>query len=427
MRRRRILISAFACRPGEGSEPGKGWACARTMARHHDVWVLTRGRYRALIEDAMRREPVPRLRFVYLDLPDWILQATKPSQEFQLFYYLWQLAAYFAARRLCRKVEIDLIHHVSYSKFWAPSFVAMLPVPFVWGPVGGGESMPPGFTRRCGFQGRTYEGLRALARWIGEHDPFVRLTAQRSKVALATTSESAARMRAIGGQRTTVYPAIGLTQEDLDVFDAVASSNAAGMRFVSIGQLIHWKGFDLGLAAFARAGLPDAEYWIVGDGPERKRLEVLVAQLGIASRVQFYGQKTRAETLEILGQGDVLVHPSLHESGGLVCLEALASRRPVICLEWGGPAIQVADDTGIRVSVRDVEQVISDLSEAMKRLAGDADLREAMGKVGRRHVEAHYLWPRKVEHYCSIYEKVLQRSASGKVSTGQLLAKRGAH
>ena len=408
MRRRKILISAFACRPGEGSEPGKGWACARTMARHHDVWVLTRGRYRELIEEAMRRDPVPGLRFVYLDLPEWILRATKPNQEFQVLYYLWQLAGYFVARRLYREVRIELIHHVSYSKFWAPSFVAMLPVPFVWGPVGGGESMPPGFVGRCSMQGRMYEGLRALARWLGECDPFVRMTARRSKVALATTRESAARMRAIGGSSTTVYPAIGITQEDLDVFDALASRDADRVRFLSIGQLIHWKGFDLGLAAFARANLEDAEYWLVGDGPERARLEALAARLDIQDNVRFVGQKTRTETLRILGQADVLVHPSLHESGGLVCLEALAARRPVICLDWGGPAIQVADGTGIRVAVRDAEQVTADLANAMKRLAADANLRAAMGRAGRRHVEAHYLWPRKVEHYCSIYTDVLQ-------------------
>jgi glycosyltransferase involved in cell wall biosynthesis len=411
MRRRQILISAFACRPGEGSEPGKGWACARTMARHHDVWVLTRGRFRDLIEDAMRRDPVPGLSFVYLDLPGWVLRATRPSHEFQLFYYMWQFAAYFASRRLCREVGIELIHHVSYSKFWAPSFVAMLPVPFVWGPVGGGESMPPGFVGRCSIRGRMYEYVRALARWLGESDPFVRITARRSKVALATTEESAERIRAIGGRSTTVYPAIGISQEDLDVFDALPFRAADGVRFLSIGQLIHWKGFDLGLAAFAKAALPDAEYWLIGDGPERTRLEGLVAGLGIADRVRLFGQKTRAETLRILGQADVLVHPSLHESGGLVCLEALAARRPVICLDWGGPAIQVADGAGIRVAVRDAEQVTADLADAMTRLAADADLREAMGRAGRRHVEAHYFWPRKVEHYCSIYAKLLQAAA----------------
>jgi len=136
-----------------------------------------------------------------------------------------------------------------------------------------------------------------------------------------------------------------------------------------------------------------------------------VAQLGIADRVTFLGRKTRAETLEILGQSDVLVHPSLHDSGGLVCLEALAARRPVICLDWAGPAVQVAEGSGIRVAVGDAEQITADLADAMKRLAANADLREAMGRVGRRHVEAHYFWPRKVEYYCSIYERLLEKPA----------------
>lgn len=131
MSRRRILISAFACRPGEGSEPGKGWACALAAARLHDVWVLTRGRYKDRIEGALAHNPVANLRFVYLDLPEWYLRRTLGGRSFQFFYYAWQLMAYFAARRICRKNAIQLIHHVSYSKYWAPSFVSLLPVPFV--------------------------------------------------------------------------------------------------------------------------------------------------------------------------------------------------------------------------------------------------------------------------------------------------------
>jgi glycosyltransferase involved in cell wall biosynthesis len=384
------------------------------MAQHHDVWVLTRGRYRDLIEEAMRREPVAGLHFVYLDLPDWFLRRTKPSHSFQLFYYLWQFGAYFVARRLCREVGIDLIHHVTYSKYWAPSFVSLLPVPFVWGPVGGGETMPRGFVRRYSFSGRLYERLRDWARRIGEHDPFVKLTARRSAVALATTAESAMRMRALGARSVEVYPAIGLTQEDLDVFDSVKSSERNVVRFLSIGRLLHWKGFDLGIRAFALANLADAEFVIVGDGPERKRLQALAAELGIESQIRFLGARSREETLKVIGESDVLVHPSLHESGGLVCLEAMAARRPVLCLDWGGPAVQVADGTGIRVSVRDATQVITDLGVAMKLLAGNAALRKRMGRLGREHVESHYFWPKKVAYYHSLYEAAV----SGKKREG---------
>lgn len=406
--RRKVLISAYSCRPHEGSEPGTGWACVSEMARHYDVWVLTRARNRKMIEAERRNGGLDRLTPVYVDLPDFILERTKQSQTVQVFYYLWQLRAYFVARRLHREIGFDLAHHVTYAKFWAPSFVGLLRLPFVWGPVGGGESSPPGFERRYGVKGRLYEWIREYARRLGEHDPFVRLTARHSAIALATTDESAAHMRAIGARTVRVVPAIGLTQDDLDRLDAIETPERDGVRFLSIGRLLHWKGFDLGIEAFARAALPNAEYVIVGDGPERKRLEEKAHALGIADRVRFTGKITRDETLRLLGASDLLVHPSLHESGGLVCLEAMAARLPVLCLDWGGPAIVVGEAAGIRVPPHDTEQVVSDLAEGMKRLAEDPNLRIEMGQAGRRQVEARFTWAKKIEVYRSVYEEAVE-------------------
>jgi glycosyltransferase involved in cell wall biosynthesis len=268
--------------------------------------------------------------------------------------------------------------------------------------------MPRGFVRRYSFSGRLYERLRDWARRIGEHDPFVKLTARRSAVALATTAESAMRMRALGARSVEVYPAIGLTQEDLDVFDSVKSSERNVVRFLSIGRLLHWKGFDLGIRAFALANLADAEFVIVGDGPERKRLQALAAELGIESQIRFLGARSREETLKVIGESDVLVHPSLHESGGLVCLEAMAARRPVLCLDWGGPGLVVADGAGIRIPVFHSDQVISELAAAMSALAEDPVAREEMGRKARRHVEAKYIWAGKAARYRSIYANMMQ-------------------
>ena len=405
--RRKILISAYSCRPYEGSEPGVGWACVSEMARFHDVWVLTRARNRERIEAERRRLSLDRLTPVYVDLPDWILRLTKQSQTVQVFYYFWQLRAYFVARRLHRRIGFDLAHHVTYAKFWAPSFVALLPVPFVWGPVGGGESSPPGFGARYGTVGRLYECMRDYARRLGQRDPFVKLTARRSAMALATTEESARHMGELGARTVRIVPAIGLTDEDLRSLDSVDVPSHDGVRFLSIGRLLHWKGFDLGIEAFARAALPNAEYVIVGDGPERRRLEAQARALGIADRVRFAGKLRRDETLRLLLGTDLLVHPSLHESGGLVCIEAMAARRPVLCLDWGGPAVVVAEGTGIRVPVDDAGRVVDDIAAEMKRLTGDGALRTRMGEAGRRHVESHYTWARKIEVYRAIYEEAI--------------------
>jgi glycosyltransferase involved in cell wall biosynthesis len=378
------------------------------MAEYHDVWVLTRARNRPMIEAELRGKSPGRLTPVYIDLPECVLERTRQSQTVQIFYYLWQLRAFFVARRLHRAIGFDLVHHVTYAKFWAPSFVGLLGLPFVWGPVGGGESAPPGLKGRFNAKGRLYEWVREYARRLGERDPFVRLTARRSTVALATTEESAGRMRAIGARAVRVVPAIGLTQEDLDRLDAIETPERDGVRFLSIGRLLHWKGFDLGIEAFARAALPNAEYVIVGDGPERSRLEAQARKLGVADRVRFTGKISRDETLQLLGASDLLVHPSLHESGGLVCLEAMAARRPVLCLDWGGPAIVLGEAAGIRVAPHDIGQVVSDLAAGMRRLADDADLRAAMGRAGREQVEACYTWATKIQMYRSVYEEAIE-------------------
>ena len=76
----------------------------------------------------------------------------------------------------------------------------------------------------------------------------------------------------------------------------------------------------------------------------------------------------------------VLVHPSLHDSGGVVCVEALAAGRPVVCLDLGGPACLVTEEAGIRVRADAPAQSIQDLSAALARLAADPGLRARMGK-----------------------------------------------
>ena len=406
--RLKILLSAYACEPGKGSEPGVGWGLAREMSRYHQVWVITRANNRPAIEVELARNPVPNLHFVYYDLPRWARFWKKGQRGVQLYYYLWQIGAYFVARNLHRKIGFDLIHHVTFVKYWSPSFLALLPVPFIWGPVGGGESAPRAFWRDFSLRGQVYEALRGLARWLGELDPFVRLTARRSVVALATTNETAARLRKLGARDVQVFSEVGLSKEEVEELGKIEGRSGNPVRFISIGRLLHLKGFHLGLRAFAEAKLAEAEYWVIGDGPERGRLEVLAKSLGIADRVRFWGWLPREETLRKLAACDILVHPSLHDSGGWVCVEAMAAGRPVICLDLGGPATQVTGETGFKVPALSPEQAVRNLAEAMGKLAWDIGLRIQMGEAGCRRVQEYFAWIEKIRCVNQIYMKAIK-------------------
>lgn len=343
MRKQKILLSCFACRPHLGSEPGVGWNFARHMADHHEVWVLTRADNRHVIEDELTRNPVPGLNFIYHDLSAWASFWKRGQTGVQLCYYLWQLTAIPLVRQLHCEMKFDLVQHVTYMKYWAPSALAFLEgVPFIWGPVGGGESAPLSFWPSFGLRGIMYETLRSLARKLEELDPLVQHTARQATLALATTQETATRLRQMGVRRVKIFGQLGLSEEELTLLGAIITPSQKQIVFLSLGRLLHWKGFHLGIMAFAQSDLSDAEYWIVGDGPERSRLKRLAKRLGVAGRVRFFGQLTRTEVLNLLSQCHVLVHPSLHDSGGWVCMEAMAAGRPVICPDLGGPATQVA-------------------------------------------------------------------------------------
>jgi glycosyltransferase involved in cell wall biosynthesis len=382
---------------------------ATALAKQHQVWVLTSKTHRVATEVELARHPQPNLHVVDLDPFGWVLDWSGEGSQWASYphYYSWQVWAYFVGQSLHRQVGFDIVHHVTYGKYSTPSFLSLLPIPFFLGPVGGGESAPKAFWTDFSPRARMYEILRGWARQIGEWDPFVCATVRRSLCTWASTDETARRLHHLGAQHVRLSSQAALDQSEAQALAQLPLPELHPMRFISMGRLLHWKGFHLGLRAFACAGLPDAEYWILGDGPEREPLEAIGAELGITNQVKFWGKLDRHHALSRLGECHVLLHPSLHDAGGWVCLEAMAAGRPVICLDLGGPAVLVTAECGYQISAHTPAQAVKDLAVAMTRLAGDRDLCGRMGRAGQRRVKEHLSWDHYVESAVREYQKVI--------------------
>lgn len=386
-----------------------GWNWVRQIARFNEVWIVTRANNRHPIEEALTRDPLPNAHFVYFDLPAWTRFWKRGAYGVRPYYYLWQLGVYFLVKKLHRHVGFDLIHHVTFVNYWMPSFLAILPVTFVLGPVGGGESAPRAFWWSFSVRGKIYEVLRNLGRSFGELDPFVRLAARRAIVALATTDQTAEKLKRLGCRCVSVVSQVAVTADEIRQFPDSPSYQGNRFRVVSVGRFLHWKGFELGVRAFARirTRFPASEYWLVGDGPEKKRLEALCRKLGLGGSVRFLGSIPRTEVLEKMAACDVLMNPSLHDSGSYVCAEAMALGLPVICLDIGGPALQVTEENGIKVLATSPEQVIADLATAMSQLASDPLVRERLGKSGWKRVRESLMWDKKGDLISAMYSRVV--------------------
>ncbi|MFM5999781.1 MAG: glycosyltransferase [Dolichospermum sp.] len=120
----------------------------------------------------------------------------------------------------------------------------------------------------------------------------------------------------------------------------------------------------------------------------------------------------REKALDLLKDCHLLIHPSLHDSGGWVCMEAMAAGRPVICLDLGGPAVQVTEETGFKIAADEPYQVVRDLAAAMIYLVQNPELIVSMGQAGRKLVNENYSWQVFGERLNKLYLEVVTRKVS---------------
>lgn len=141
------------------------------------------------------------------------------------------------------------------------------------------------------------------------------------------------------------------------------SLNKKQFDFISIGNLLPIKGFDLLLKAFYRSTLykENVHLTIIGEGVERNKLEAMIKQLGLSNSVYLPGRKNREQILEYLQNSDAFISSSLSETFGVVYIEAMSQGLPVVGTKCGGPESFISEEEGILVSTNDVNA----LSQAM--------------------------------------------------------------
>jgi glycosyltransferase involved in cell wall biosynthesis len=151
--------------------------------------------------------------------------------------------------------------------------------------------------------------------------------------------------------------------------------------FVFAGRLTAQKSLDLALEAVA--AVPEARLVVIGEGPERTRLERLARELRLDGRVEFTGPRPRREVLEALSSAAAALVPSSWENLPHAAVEALAVGTPVVATAVGGVPEVVRDgENGLLVPPGSSEA----LAAAMARLVADADLRDRLAARARGSV-----------------------------------------
>lgn len=237
--------------------------------------------------------------------------------------------------------------------------------------------------------------LAAQARW---HRPlFNRLLASAQPV-ITITHYNARRLGALGiHDVVVVHPGT-----DPKRFRPGDWGIDRARTLLTVGRLIPRKGIDTVIRSLPDLlqTFPDVVYWIAGEGPDRQRLESLVAERRLESAVRFLGRVSDSDLPDLYRRAGIFVMPVREEAGGasvegfgIVYLEAAASGLPVVAGDSGGAAEAVKDgETGMVVTPSPVA-----VTKTLSHLLGDEAECRQLGVAGRRWVKDRMNWDRAAQ------------------------------
>jgi glycosyltransferase involved in cell wall biosynthesis len=199
----------------------------------------------------------------------------------------------------------------------------------------------------------------------------------------------AGRFSQSGEDRNAIRASVGLPREAVIV--------------VFVGNLLRHKGLHRVIGALSRLVEFPWHLLVVGEGPERKPCEQLLAASGLSSRATFVGRLPEKYVERLLGSSDLLVLPSDVEGMPLVIIEAMACGLPVVATAvYGIPEAVVDGETGRLTKPGDGEG----LRDALADLIADAEEREWLGRNGRKRFEECFTLERQLRSMESLYLQV---------------------
>jgi colanic acid/amylovoran biosynthesis glycosyltransferase len=182
-------------------------------------------------------------------------------------------------------------------------------------------------------------------------------------------------------------------------------------RLLSVGRFVEKKGFAYAITAVAKIlkRFPNVQYQIVGDGGERRNLERLISELGVARNVTLLGWRDREELIGLYREADVFLAPSVTSRDGdqegipVVLYEAMASGLPVISTQHTGiPEVVHEGESGFLVAERDSYAIADKLTHLFEHPAS----RLEMGQKARKYIEQHNDCDKQLNHLLGIYRLV---------------------
>lgn len=417
----KILLSAFDCNPLFGSDPYVGWSWVSKMAKVNEVYALIRSDHQPYIEKYCYEntvENIDKIHFIYINSSKFFGKIVyKFNRNIAVVgqYCIWQRKAYRAAKKLYRKEGFDITHIVSLADFRFPGYFWKIPVPFIFGSVGGAQETPDCLADYIKGYERN-ERFRTLANKILIMLPNYKKAINKAALVYCSNDETLCTISNIvltkNRKKIFYMTELGIEKKYLlSRKNLHHKDSRERVHILVAGRLMYRKGILLLLDAIKCIDT-NKEYVvdIYGDGEQKQKIIDTIEKFGLENNVILHGHVTFAEMQNVYKTADIYCLPSLRETTGTAVFEAMANKLPVLSLNQNGVKYIVGEDAGILVDLYSKEQVVSDLAKALKFLIENPKRRIDMGEKAFKKIHENYVWEKKIEEMSEVYSQLIKKS-----------------
>lgn len=411
----KILASVYACSPYDGSERAVGWNWIKQLDKYHQITALTASNYRNDINDYCKRHPnvIQNTKFIYIDVPHTSWHTGYKLER--LYYMLWQKEAVKIAKKLVANERFDLVHHITYVTCILPTYMHKLGIPFLYGPISGGENTPSIIRYPMSIKDRMKETIRSASQVVFRATPNFHQTMKKAGLIMTTTEESKKIIPKKYWDKVRIFQAIGLT-EDIYYPEPKMKPDRTP-KFLAAGRMLYWKGFEMTIMAFVKAlkNGCKAELTILGDTENNPTYEAFKQKLKklcgkyLNDQIKFLSTVEHDKMKDFYDNFDCLLNCSLRDSGCFVVMEAMSRGLPVIVVNAGGPKVNTTEASTIKIEPAPMDVMIDNISIAVQKIALDKEFRESLGAEARKHALDNFRIDSRTLQMNKYYAEITER------------------
>jgi glycosyltransferase involved in cell wall biosynthesis len=386
-----------------------GWGWVHALSKYHDLWVITeKDEFQADIEKELKNKPELRdaIHFYYISRERHHIWEKIWPPSYYWSYRKWQKEAYTLACSLHREIGFDLVHQLNMTGYREPGYLWKLPLPFIWGPIGGFMQMPWSFMSVLGWRSTVFYSARNIINSFQmRFSARVRKAINKANALIAATKEDKIAIKKIFNKESTLINETGVSLLQAKQSQPQYKKDRA-LKLCWCGLIIGRKALPLALHAISRLQKELCiEMDIIGDGPEQKRNAIMAKKLGIDSVIRWHGWISHKMAQQIISQSDMMLFTSLQEGTPHVILEALSFGVPVICHDICGFGTVVDETCGIKIPTVNPQKSIEGFTGAIRKLANNPALLNELSNDAFKKASG-LTWEHKIDAVRTLYNKI---------------------